>query len=82
MQYTISELWAIIHEHRMELATKKSIILAQREERLVREAAHTNAMKDLRLETQEALKKEAVANAGLRCMSNTIAWLTENQRSF
>ncbi len=75
MQYTIQELWAMITDFRKQVASLNAYIAAQK---MSRDDANVRMLTQI-VELEAKCKKQA---AGLRVMSDTVSWLTDNQRIF
>lgn len=68
MYHTISELWGMINSRNAAIKDLESTLNRSRA-RAAEEIA-------------ELKRKNAVQEQGLRCMSDTISWMTDNRRIF
>lgn len=75
MQPTYSELWAMINTRNAAIKDLESTLNRSRAKGASLALAHLDEIEKLN-------KKIASQAAGLRVMSDTISWLTDNQRIF
>ena len=75
MFHTVSELWGMINSRNAAIKDLESTLNRSRAKGASLVLAHLEEIEKLN-------KKVAVQEQGLRCMSDTISWMTDNRRIF
>ena len=75
MFYTNSELWGMLNSANAAVKDLNTTLNRSRAKGAALALAHLEEIEKLN-------KKIAVQEQGLRCMSDTISWMTDNQRIF
>ena len=84
MQYTISELWAMLSEHKSEIKSLRVLVLQARTERTEMQQRIDQLTQDnawLVGSRKRHMDACTIAEAGIETLTKTCAWLADHQHT-